>query len=627
MDAMLENKPMTLQDEPNERDFCGIEQYYTGLSNFIKQCQPPLTISIQGDWGTGKTSMMHRIAMNLEEEGYAAIWFDSWRFVQFGEADQLPAILINQLASEMVKLSEKASSRENETGSDTGSDAPQQKDEKNDEKKEERKEKIKKFKRLTSILIHSIAENSIKNLPVLIPGAIPVKEYVTKVAEGVTNETAENVKKFYDKKEAEFDKKDESVSDIISRLQKSFSETVGETLTLCRSERMVIFIDDLDRLPPARAVEVLEVIKNFLTCEKCIFVLAIDFSVIAAGVKTKYGADMSEAKCRSFFEKIIQVPFTLPTAKYNIDSYIKSCFESMNLADISDETISVFSDLIKSSVGANPRMIKRVLNTFLLYGNIYSDKEWKNDTKLFSLLCMQARYEDAYKYIVKKCESSDKSYLQSILQAARSDDESMPAVLEDFDKMFDDTDELQGFISFLTVLQKTFSGDKIKDAEYVEWKKLLVNTSISVSKAGGTSTRDNKSEFWTLIKEEMTSRGITSNNIFTLNTPGVNILAAKASDRCGTYEMRTQKSSVGVKYFISTSKKNAEKLADYIRKKDIYTQELSNRVHGKVEDKLGDKNFPGLEIMNDKINPKSSKEEIAAWLCMALEGMHSVITE
>ena len=124
MDAMLENKPMTLQDEPNERDFCGIEQYYTGLSNFIKQCQPPLTISIQGDWGTGKTSMMHRIAMNLEEEGYAAIWFDSWRFVQFGEADQLPAILINQLASEMVKLSEKASSRENESGSDTGSDAP-----------------------------------------------------------------------------------------------------------------------------------------------------------------------------------------------------------------------------------------------------------------------------------------------------------------------------------------------------------------------------------------------------------------------------------------------------------------------------------------------------------------------
>ena len=67
MDAMLENKPMTLQDEPNERDFCGIEQYYTGLSNFIKQCQPPLTISIQGDWGTGKTSMMHRIAMNLED--------------------------------------------------------------------------------------------------------------------------------------------------------------------------------------------------------------------------------------------------------------------------------------------------------------------------------------------------------------------------------------------------------------------------------------------------------------------------------------------------------------------------------------------------------------------------------
>ena len=47
----------------------------------------------------------------------------------------------------------------------------------------------------------------------------------------------------------------------------------------------------------------------------------------------------------------------------------------------------------------------------------------------------------------------------------------------------------------------------------------------------------------------------------------------------------------------------------------------------KVEDRLKDKNFPGLEIMNDKINQESPAEEISDWLCEALEGIHSVITE
>ncbi len=73
--------------------------------------------------------------------------------------------------------------------------------------------------------------------------------------------------------------------------------------------RVVVFVDDLDRLQPQKAVEVLETMKIFLDCERCVFVLAVDYDVVARGVKAKYGDTLSDEKGKSFFDKIIQLPF------------------------------------------------------------------------------------------------------------------------------------------------------------------------------------------------------------------------------------------------------------------------------------------------------------------------------
>lgn len=62
----------------------------------------------------------------------------------------------------------------------------------------------------------------------------------------------------------------------IESLQSSFNTLVEERCSADRKERMVFFIDDLDRLPPQRAVELMEIFKIILECEKCVFVLAID---------------------------------------------------------------------------------------------------------------------------------------------------------------------------------------------------------------------------------------------------------------------------------------------------------------------------------------------------------------
>ena len=53
-------------DKPIESlgfDIFKIEQYITGLCSFITDCNTPMTIAIQGDWGSGKTSMMQMIRL------------------------------------------------------------------------------------------------------------------------------------------------------------------------------------------------------------------------------------------------------------------------------------------------------------------------------------------------------------------------------------------------------------------------------------------------------------------------------------------------------------------------------------------------------------------------------------
>ena len=58
----------SLIDRPVEickYDSLRLENYAEALGNFIKDCETPLTIGIQGDWGIGKTSLLNFIKEQL----------------------------------------------------------------------------------------------------------------------------------------------------------------------------------------------------------------------------------------------------------------------------------------------------------------------------------------------------------------------------------------------------------------------------------------------------------------------------------------------------------------------------------------------------------------------------------
>ena len=83
-------------DKAAVKDLFKIDNYIKGLSDFIKVCNTPMTISIQGSWGTGKTSIMNFIEKELLSDGTIEIVkFNTWQFSQFNMQDQLALSLIS----------------------------------------------------------------------------------------------------------------------------------------------------------------------------------------------------------------------------------------------------------------------------------------------------------------------------------------------------------------------------------------------------------------------------------------------------------------------------------------------------------------------------------------------------
>ena len=69
-----------------EDDKLNVSSYTNALVNFIKETNTPMTIGIQGEWGSGKTSMLNQIKHSLDvsnrDDGtstdYKQIWVNAW---------------------------------------------------------------------------------------------------------------------------------------------------------------------------------------------------------------------------------------------------------------------------------------------------------------------------------------------------------------------------------------------------------------------------------------------------------------------------------------------------------------------------------------------------------------------
>lgn len=240
----------------------------------------------------------------------------------------------------------------------------------------------------------------------------------------------------------------------------------------------------MDRLEPARVVEILEILKIFLESKNWVFVLAIDYVVVLRGVKAKYGDDFDEEKGRNFFDKIIQMPFQLPVGNYNLESFIDSCIDETNIGANLKKHCSKLISLIETSIGKNPRGIKRVFNALLLLkmvdkNNLDSKNIFDDEVKtvlLFAMLCLQQSCPPIYDFFAMNKDSIDS---EKFLVLKTLDYGKIGSELE-IDIKPEELEKIKRFIPELyNLVDSDGSGDISEDTELPVFRDVLALSAVT----------------------------------------------------------------------------------------------------------------------------------------------------
>ena len=426
----------TFSDIPTVKDEFMIDEYILGLSNFITGCETPLTLAIQGDWGTGKTSIMYQVEEKLKEKSSSnskrkikTIFFNTWQYSQFDMDKNLAVTLITDLIDELEVTD--VNKREN-------------------------------FKKSLAVITKSMEYLKLDF------GILNIEKINDQLLKLISNEEKAN-----------------NLKNLKQNLQSIIDDSIKEN----NYEKIVIFIDDLDRLVPKKAIEFLEILKLFLDCRNCVFVLAIDYNVVLRGIKSKYGDDLDNEKGKAFFEKIIQVPFTVPVANYHMENFVNVSLEKLNFYFNDDVTKNV-TQLIRDSIGNNPRSVNRLFNSVSLLMHIINpNNELENDDKLLIIatVCFQLRFDEAYDYLLTSYNNSPedseetKYFLIDLLENSFEipDDADYNSLVSRYGIFsFKNQKELESFRKFFNTLKLLlkYNVDKLEVEEFENLMKRMISS-------------------------------------------------------------------------------------------------------------------------------------------------------
>ncbi len=366
------DRPVTDPDD----DLLDMKSYAYGLAKFILGTKPPFTIGIHGEWGTGKTTLVHFVEQFLRDES-ANIKFINFSAWPHTTADDLWHALILKIARSLYAINEAAdtintsskSINDNNSMWETIASLLQRKVVFFDSSSSINRpltgyEKV--VSKLNDLPLSSISKDHDYQLRLDHEEMLMAIANVFMTALGTMSPLVGTVKQVLGFESNDFSrmfrqKKNESTIrkvESISAFQELFNEIVDDTV---KGSVVCVFIDDLDRCTPNVALDVLEAIKILLHTSPCIFIVAADETLIGQGLRIRYH-DVYESleslelkqfldkKGTEYFEKIIQMRFRIPPrSSQQAHKYVSAQYPQWVAA----------TDLLQAAIGYNPRRLNQ----------------------------------------------------------------------------------------------------------------------------------------------------------------------------------------------------------------------------------------------------------------------------
>lgn len=299
-------------DNDTDIDFLDFSYLIEGTKSIINnKSLLPCTIGIYGDWGGGKSSLMRMVEADIvKDETILCIKFNGWLFEGYDDAKSVLLTTIIEKIISNQKLTTKA-------------------------------------KGLAKKLFHQIdwmklaKKASIHGLAYLATGGIGNAMLLAKDGLDITGEL-DFQKATKQLKLDDYDSVVESIEDsqkpdkLLTSGIRDFHQDLGKLIEESKYNKIVVFIDDLDRCTSDTIISTLEAIKLFLYAENSIFVISAYEKLINHAVRKRFPEIPGEAKevGRDYLEKLIQFPIRIPQMNtLEIETYINLLFAKLYLGD------------------------------------------------------------------------------------------------------------------------------------------------------------------------------------------------------------------------------------------------------------------------------------------------------
>ena len=450
--------PSNILDFPIENhddDRIGMEDILDGMVDYINHAQMPFTIAVQGEWGLGKTSFLYLLKDRLCEKDseesptkettqsqnlfqnqdkndrqnncrhlYYSVWIDACDFALL----QSPiSAIINMLQSMVYQISKlKPVLDENQ-------------------KMDKHIKKIKSATKSTmKNIVKLVAKNVITSSAKVATAGIINEKMIDELAAIITDSwsNTNNKQNSQDSNLSAIKQLHKDITHLIEcvldqKYQDNylFTKNIKDINKTPKKRGIVFFIDNLDRIDPTLAVEILEVTKNIFNFSNSVFIVALDNNIALRGLQAKLGtlSKNNEQIFRAYFDKFVQQSISLPPQSsttvlllFNLLTEV-NYFSEIELESPKNYTIKlnfinshsemtlrqVLTDFaIFSFESSNPRLIKRFVNTLSLLLHIRQAKNSRSleilttpvDTitkaLMFIVICIQYSFLDIYKIMI-----------------------------------------------------------------------------------------------------------------------------------------------------------------------------------------------------------------------------------
>ena len=304
---------------PFDGDLLSREQVANVLHSIVNAFSSGCVISVNGKWGTGKSTFLSMWEAYMQKNDYNIIHFNAW------ENDNISDPLLAIIAEfEQIK------GENTQTWNNL----------------------VENCSRLTLSILPSIIAAFLEHKT-----GLNIKELVEKGLDESVNIIKQSISSYKEQKNT----------------IKAFKESLLQYVNQCRSKsnKPVLFvIDELDRCNPTFAVKTLERIKHLFEIDNVVYIIAIDEQQLCHSIRGFFGSEQFDA--RDYLRRFIKFQYDLPQGPIaNVIDNLMGEFDFASIANsgmtnTSLDDIKIFTKFLCIGTTCSIRQIER----YLLYSKI-----------------------------------------------------------------------------------------------------------------------------------------------------------------------------------------------------------------------------------------------------------------